>query len=324
MKLLLAEVRSMAHRAILRFGYTEAETRIIEEVLLYAQLRDSTQGLVKLVGTGIPKHVEAGEIRVEKDTPLSALLNGNRCMGMLVLDRAMKLAVTKAKERGFGIVGTYGTDTSTGAIGYWARRVANAGLLGFIFTSPLKVVAPHGSSEPIFGTNPLSIGIPSADKPLVFDMATSAMAFYGLLEAKTAGRPISPDIAYDREGNATTDPSEAMKGALRTFGGHKGSGLALMIEILSGVLVGAVPSGTWGNLIFAIAPSLLADPETFRENVSDLMARIHGARKLPGVERILLPGERGDRLAQERLKTGEIEIEDNLLAAFRKAAGSGE
>ena len=88
----------------------------------------------------------------------------------------MELAVTKAKDRGFGIVGTYGSDTSTGAIGYWAKRVADAGLLGFVFTSPLKVVAPHGSSEPIFGTNPLSIGIPSADKPLVFDMATSAMA----------------------------------------------------------------------------------------------------------------------------------------------------
>ena len=106
------------------------------------------------------------------------------------MNKAVTTAIMKAKEHGFGIVGTHDTSTSTGALGYWADKIAKEGLIGFVFAGSPETVTYHGSYEPIFGTNPLAIGIPADDAPIVLDMATAAMAYYGLIEAKTAGRKI--------------------------------------------------------------------------------------------------------------------------------------
>ena len=151
------------------------------------------------------------------------------------MKKALELVLEKAKASGIGIVGTFNTSTSSGAIGYVASEIARQDLVGLVFASSPPRVATAGSYEPVFGTNPLAIGVPAKSGPIVLDMTTAAMAFYGLIEAKTAGVNIPGDVAYDPDGYPTTDPVVAMKGALRSFDrGYKGSGLAMIIEISRG------------------------------------------------------------------------------------------
>ena len=328
MKITIKELEDLTTRAVRSYGYNDEETQVISDVLLYAQLRGNNQGVVKLIGKGIPVDPGAGEIVVELETPISARINGNRNHAMVVVKKAMNMVVDKAKKSGFGIAGTFNTNTSSGAIGYFASELAKQGLIGFLFGRSPERVAMHGSCEPVFGTNPIAVGIPAEPDPIVLDMSTAAISFYGLVEAETAGRAIPDDVAYNVEGKATTSPQEAIKGAIRSFDrSHKGSGLALIGEILAGPLVGAAfcgmgdSKGNWGHLLFAIDPGILGNRDEFIRNVGDVCRKVKATRRLPDVTEINLPGERGSLLAAERLACGEIEVEDNLLAELRKVAG---
>ena len=327
MKISISELDELTTKAIAGFGYDEEETAAIREILLYAQLRGNNQGVAKLIGKGIPRDPAAGKIVIEKETPLSARINGNRNHAMVVVRKALEIVIAKAEKSGFGIAGTYNTNTSSGAIGYVASELARRGFIGFVFGRSPERVAMHGSYEPVFGTNPLAIGIPTGEDPIVLDMSTAATSFYGLVVAVTEGRAIPGDMAYDASGEPTTSPGEAIKGAIRSFDrGYKGSGLGMIGEILAGPLVGAAfcglgdSKGNWGHLIFAIDPNLLGDRDEFQANVKQVIARVKSTKRLPGVDEILVPGERGSRNAQESLEQGEIDIEDNLLAELRKVA----
>lgn len=263
MKVSISKLKDLGKKALQKYNYTPDEAETILDILLYAQLRGNNQGLVKLIGKGYPKHVEAKPFEVVKETKLSARINGHLSPAMVVLKKATEVAVSKAKEHGFGLVGVNNTNSSTGAIGYYANEIAKEGFIGFVFAGSPETVATHGSYEPIFGTNPLAIAVPSENDPIVLDMATAAMAFYGLIEAKTAGRKIPENTAYDKDGNITTDPAEAMDGALMPFDrGYKSAGLSMIVQILTGPLTGASFTGigdtakNWGNLVFAIDPEL--------------------------------------------------------------------
>ena len=141
------------------------------QVMMYAQLRGNNQGIIKVTTKGIARDPEAKAIEIEHETMLSACYNGNKNAGMVVLHKAMDNAVSKAKSHGFGICGTNNTFTSTGALGYYAQEVAKQGLIGLVFAQSPEFVAPHNAIEPIFGTNPIGVGIPSARGPMVMDMA---------------------------------------------------------------------------------------------------------------------------------------------------------
>jgi len=330
MRVSIDNLKTVTRRAILNQGYSADDTETILEIIMYAQLRGNNQNVVKLIGAGMPANPNVGEVTVVKDTKLSALIDGAWNQGMVVVTQATNLAIEKAKEHGFGIVGTHKTNSSTGAIGYYARQIAEAGLIGFVFSGSSEFMAMYGSYEPFFGTNPLAIGIPTNDKPIVFDMATAAMAYYGILGAKTAGESIPEGVAYDSEGNITTDPAKALSGAIKTFGGYKGSALALIVEVLTRPLVGTSrkEDGTkndWGNLIFAIDPELLADDvESFQASVSDLIERLKSQKTLPNVDEILVPGERGDQFYEQVMTAGEIEMDDNVWEQLQAIAENGD
>lgn len=328
MEIKIEELENLTKSALKNYGYNDSEIKTIAEVLLYAQLRGNNQGIVKLIGKGIPKNPQAGEIKIIKETKLSALLDGNQNMGMVVLKQAMEIALQKAEEHGFAIVGTNNTCTSTGAIGYYANKIAQKGYIAFVFAGSPETVSTHGSYEPIFGTNPLAIGVPTENDPIVLDMATAAMAYYGLIQAKTEGKKIPENIAYDAEGNLTTDPAKAMDGAILPFDrSYKSAGLSMMVEVLTGPLVQATFTGigkeeNWGNLIIVIDPELLTDKEEFKKNVSLMIQKVKGTKPLPGTKEIMVPGERGNILTRSRATSGIIEVEDNLLSELKKVANN--
>jgi LDH2 family malate/lactate/ureidoglycolate dehydrogenase len=154
------------------------------------------------------------------------------------------------------------------------------------------------------------------------------MAWYGLVEAQTAGREIPPGFAYDGEGRPTTDPAQALQGALRSFdGAARGSGLSLMVQALTGPLLGGsflgigdVAGNSAGHLIMVIDPELFAGTAEFVSGVDAMADRVRGARRLDGVDEILLPGERGDRATAAVSAQGHVEIEDNLFRQLQLIA----
>jgi len=316
----------LVEKALEKYGYRDNEITIIRDILMYAQLRGNNQGIVKLIGKGLPKRDGAELPKVVKDTPVSALIDGHKTHAMLVMNQLTEVAIVKAKKSGVGIAGNFNTTESTGALGYYVKKIADEGLIGIAYaSSPFQTTAPYGSTEALFCTNPVAYGIPTDGSPILLDMSTSAMAYYGLIEAKTAGKQVADGIGYDKVGKPTQNPAEILTGAIRTFGGHKGSGLALIGQIFAGALVQAdsfnTESDNAGNLVIAIDPEILTTKEAFRKEVTTILHRIKSARKAENVDEIMTPGERGDALAVKRRNSGEIEVEDNLLAELQKVVG---
>ena len=330
MKVAIDDLRRVTRRAIIAQGYSQADSDIILEIILYAQLRGNNQNVIKLLGAGMPANPQAGEIAIVKETKLSALLDGGWNQGMALMSRATELAMAKAKAHGFGIVGSRRSNSPTGAIGYYARQLAEAGLIGFVFSGSPELMAMHGSYQPFLGTNPLAIGIPNAGPPIVLDMATAAIAWYGIHLAQAEGESIPDGVAYDSQGRFTQDPAAALAGAIKAFGGYKGAALALIVEVLVRPLVGASRNADgskldWGNLVFAIDPELLVDDlAAFEAGVSDLLARVKRLARLPGVEEILTPGERGDRIYARNLAAGEIDMDERVWNELQAVAASAD
>ncbi|CAN0093007.1 unnamed protein product [Ectocarpus sp. 4 AP-2014] len=325
----LAELKDVAEKGVSKLGYNEEDTKVICDILMYSQLRGGNQGLIKIITHGADKAPDCVPAEVVHESKLSARLDGGKTHGMLVVSKAVNIAIAKAKEHGFGMVGTSNTSTSTGSIGYYARAIADAGLIAFCFAQSPEFVAPFGAYEALLGTNPIAVGIPREEgkEPIVLDMATAAYPFFGLLEAKTAGKPIPGDVAYDAEGNATTDPAEALKGAIRVFDrSYKGGNLSLIVELLAGPLVRAATTDkksakNWGNLVLAVDPELMGDKAEFAAGTETVLARIKGAKKLPGVKDIMLPGEGGSARAAAVLASGVVSVEKNLYDGMKTAAG---
>jgi len=251
-------------------------------------------------------------------------------MSMVVLESAVDLAIKKALEVNVAVVGTFNTAQSCGALGYYTEKIAKQGMIGIVMASSPEFVAPFGAKQPIFGTNPIACAVPTGEGIMLMDQATAAFPWFGLLEAQTAGRKIPMDVAFDADGIPTDDPSKALKGALRTFDrGYKSSNLALMVELLAGPLVGAahvnkLASKNWGNLVLAIHPRLLGNPDTFYKSAGEVLTRVRNASKLPGVAEIILPGERERKMAMARLEGGSVPLERNMLEQLRVLAAKYE
>ncbi len=327
MKIKIDDLRSITKKVILQYGYSHIEADVILEVLLYAQLRGNNQGVVKLIGSGIPKSKNVLPIVAEKETTVSAFLDGGLNHAMVAVKYATDVAITKAKRGGIAIVGIHHLNTSSGALGYYARTIAESGLVGIILCGSMETVAAAGSSEAIFGTNPIAIAVPTTTHPLVFDITTSAMSFFGVVQADTAGQSLPENIAYDKEGSPTTKASDILNGgALKTFdGSHKGSGLSMMIQALTGPLldsyftgIGDVANNWAGHLIIAFDPELLGGLESLKDGMNTMIKKVKATRKLPNVDEIFVPGEKGDRRTKDALDSGEIEIEDNLYNELNK------
>ncbi len=323
MKVKISQLKDVSRKAILKYGYSDEEATKILNVLMYAQLRGNNQGVVKLIGKGIPRRSEAKTPKTVKETPVSALVDGNKTHAIIVMDHITDLAIKKAKKSGVGIAGSFNTGESTGALGYYANKVTKAGFIGIAFSSsPFQTTAPFGSNEARFCTNPMAYGIPTNKGPIILDMSTSVMAYYGLIEAKTAGRKVPEGTGFDSHGNPTTNPAVIMSGALKAIAGHKGSGLAMVVQVIAGAFVGADTydneSDNAGNLVIAIDPSIFTPSDKFKNRVSGIVSKVKSSRKLGGVNEILLPGERGDKFTRKNMKDGVIEIEENLFVGLKK------
>ena len=251
------------------------------------------------------KRLQAGvlagnaEVLLERLTPSLARLNGGNGFGYFAAERAMTEAIAMARGSGIAAVGVHNSNFF-GAGAYYVNMAAEARMIGLAMSNSFPKVAAHGGLKPVLGTNPFAFGAPRANgEHLLFDMATSALAGSTVREHIEAGTPLSPGLAIDAAGLPITDPAKVNDGALLPFGGPKGFGLSLMVELLAGVVTGAgvgdgVASmyndfsrrGDNGHFVLALDISRFMPLTSYHARFDGLVAMV----KASGGH-VLLPGE---------------------------------
>jgi L-2-hydroxycarboxylate dehydrogenase (NAD+) len=220
MKVGLKELQDLTRELYLKLEYPAPQIETIVGVLSYAHHRGNFQSLIQEVAVGTPQFAAQHEIIVEKETSLSYFIDAGGNIGICALYLATDLLVSKARKTGgFAIAGIHNSSPpGTGPAGYYAERIAREGFISIIFCGSSKIVAPSGSSERAFGTNPIAIGIPTSGVPIVLDMATSTMPAFKVAEALIKGEMLPPNVGYNHAGAMTQAPREVLgSGALMTF-----------------------------------------------------------------------------------------------------------
>lgn len=302
-----------------RAGMSDAHARTVANVLVWADLRGvDSHGVtrvpryVEMIDTGVlnPKP----EITIRTETAASLLLDADRAAGPIAMTAAMPEAVRKAREAGVGLVLVRAT-THTAALGYYTLMGANDGMAAIALAASWPNMAYHGTRAAGVSTSPISIAVPGGEGgPVVLDMATGVVSVGKLVQARKTGQAIPPGWALDDDGNPTTDPRTAA--IPLPLGGPKGSGLSLMIECLTSLVVGnpilaealaETPEGrrhTQNGLVLAIDIARFCDPAAFRREVDRLIAALTALPRDPDVLEILMPGERGRRAFETRSRDG--------------------
>ena len=328
------EVVEVTRTAFTTHGISEGDARLTAEVLVSADARDKhSHGLLRL-----PRFLRGvehgnvdpdGEIVVVAERGGVAAIDGGSRLGPVVASHAVAEVMDRAAEYGVGTVGVRDSN-HLGMLGYYTDELRQEGYVGIAMTNTEPAMPPHGGAEPILGTNPIAVGLPT-DPPFNLDMSTSAIARGTVEHGKEIGESLPEGVAIDSDGNPTTDPGEALDGTILPFGGPKGSGLAIAVEVLAGSLVGAAMgndvTGTYhtedpctkGDLFVAIDPEAMGVPD-FVERASGFLAELKESERSPGVDEIRIPGESSVR--SDRTKS-TVTVDDELWSSVRTLAGRG-
>jgi len=303
-------------------GIPPADAAVVAGGLVRADLRGiETHGLALL-----PEYLHRVRLGLINPTPklvsreagLAARhVDGQDAFGFVVATYAMDQAIELARTTGVAVVSVF-RSTHYGMAANYVLQAAAAGMIGIAFTNASRALPPHGSSEPILGTSPLAFGIPvRSGPPIALDMSPAVAARGKIRQALRRGEDIPLGYAIDAEGRPTSDPSKALEGLLLPLGGPKGSGLALMMDILGGVISGSAFGGRVGNrhwdfdrpqdvghLFIAMRPDAFIPLEDYYERLEWLVTRIHDSRPADGFDEVLLPGEPEHREELRRSSAG--------------------
>lgn len=320
--------RSLVESCMVEIGHTPSEAATIADHILDCELRGLPFGGLARAQSIVERiRATPGErtpIAVVRESPVSAALDGGDQVGYLVARRATEIALEKARAHGLAIVGAHNT-WYTGMFSYYLEIVTAAGFAGMAAGSAAQIVAPHGGAQGRFGTNPIAFGFPSRDQPVIWDIGTSAVMHGEVVLSRRLGRPLDDGLAFDRDGHPTTDPAAALAGALTVWGGHKGSGLAMAVQLL-GMLCGAsaAPVGVSdvGFFLLVVDPELLSSGEDYRRRVSDYAESVRATRPLDPRRPVRVPFDRSAATRRATLAAGEIEVAAEVLAALEQVAGA--
>ena len=325
----IPEALTKTKEALEAVGWDEPEATIQAEIMVAAETCGNNQGLVKMfkpelmapaAGSGAPK--------IEKETASTATIDGNQAPGMLALKTAVDLAVKKSAG-GVATVGVYNTSTSSGQLAYYAKEAAKAGRVVIITANSPEFVAAKAGAKATFGTNPLAFACPVEGKdPFVFDMSTAAIALFGVLTCKAKGEALPEKSAYTESGEYTTNVDDIHvgggKGAIAAWGGHKGVGIALMIELLCAALSGGAVLGqvdakktakSWGHNVIAIDPTAMIDG--FPARAASIIQTVASSHP----DGVRLPGDSSNAIADKNSKAGTIPVPKNVWDVIIKTAG---
>jgi len=327
MQLTVAEARALLERAMRRLGHDETDAYLIADHLLDCELRGLGYGGLSRALSIAERFQREGDrrkpIRVVRESAATALIDGGDNLGYVVGHRATKLAIEKAKAAGVAMVGANDT-WYTGMLSYFAEMAAAEGLATMIASNATAWVAPAGATEGRFGTNPMAFGFPSTGDPIIWDIGTSMIMHAEVVLHGRLGTELPEGVAYDPAGRPTRDPAAALAGCLAAWGGHKGSGLGLVVQLL-GMMAGspAMPEGLqqFGFVIVAMDPGSLVDAATFRREVADYAEAVRRTRPVEGGAAVRMPFDRSAAERRRRLAEDAIEVADVVHRRLLEAAG---
>jgi uncharacterized oxidoreductase len=328
-----AQSLAKAIEAIVAAGGSDArEAKIVAENLVTANLTGHDSHGVGM----IPRYTESlleGGLKVNQhpkmqfDGGAMISLDGQSGYGQVIGLEAMEIGIARAKQHGMCVMGL-GRSHHLCRIGQWAEQAVAAGLVSLHFTNVISrsIVAPHGGADARFGTNPMTVGIPiPGEPPFILDMATSAVAQGKIRVAHNKREKVSPEWLIDDKGQPTDNPAFGTiepYGALRTFGLHKGYGLAVVCELLGGALTGG---GTWhsddrskkrvwnGMLTILIDPKRLGTGDAFAAETTAFLESLRKSPPAPGFDKVRIAGEPERETRAKRERDG-ISVDDNTWA----------
>jgi L-2-hydroxycarboxylate dehydrogenase (NAD+) len=319
-----------------RLGVPEDDAETAAKVLVAADLRGvDTHGVIRLnPNTWYVKWLREGamnprpNLRVVSENVSTALIDGDRGIGMVIGCRAMELAIRKAQEAGVATVGVRNS-RHFGMSAYYAMQALPHDMIGIAMTNASRQVVPTFGREARFGTNPLALAAPALEElPFVIDMATTTAAAGKLELAARLGKGIPPGWALDENAEQTTDPRVAQKarrllplGGAREGGSHKGYGLAILVEILCGVLTGTITALSSnqeprGHFFAAIRVDAFRPADEFKRDLDQLIRELRSTPPIRGQERVLVAGEIEFETAKERATLG-IPLHTSILDGLR-------
>jgi LDH2 family malate/lactate/ureidoglycolate dehydrogenase len=331
-RITISQLRDFITTCLHKLGLPAEDAATCGRLMADAEAQGSDgHGVIRLMPYA--RRIRAGgmnltpNIRVVKEKAAMALIDGDNGMGHLVMKRAAEIAIDKAKNCGVAWVGAQHSNHA-GPASLYARMALEHDMIGLYFAvGNANHLPPWGGVDMLLSTNPIACAVPAGEEPpIVLDMATTVAA-YGKVKAKAQrGEQMPVGWMIDRNGKPMTDPKRASEGFLLPIGDYKGYGLALVVGILAGTLNGAAmgsetidfnaddvtPTNT-GQAICVIDPDAFGEGAEFKRKVDKLIREMRGSARMPGVDRIWLPGEQSHEKRERHEREG-IALPAALLA----------
>jgi L-2-hydroxycarboxylate dehydrogenase (NAD+) len=322
-----SKIKSIVKEIFIKYKLSSDHAKICADALINAeQVGAYGHGLsrLKMYCDRIKKKVinPKPKIKIKNISQSISQIDANDSIGFVAADMAIKTAIKNAKKTGLGLVGVKNSG-HYGLSGYYAEQATKKNLVTMIFTNAPPAVAPHGALKSLFGTNPICFGTPTGSKiPFILDTSISMINRGKIRVAARNNQKIPEGVALDNKGRPTTDAKKALEGVQLPIAGFRGSGLAWMVDILSGVLTGGNHAGkvkdpfddftgpqNIGHLFFTFKPNLFVN--NYNQRIKENIKTIKKLPKINGVKEILYPGQNKFKRFQINSKK-EINIPENI------------
>ena len=310
-------VRDMSSKIFEAMDVPSDDARQVADGLVWADLRGiDSHGIIRI--PSYVRRLEAGvvnprpNIQIVKDLPAAMVIDADRAHGQIALSFGMENAMEKARHAGVGWI-IVSRSTHSGAVGMYTRMAAEAGMIGIHMGTSNPNMVYHGARVAGVATSPMAISVPRGDgRILSLDMATAIAGVGKLMHHKATNEPLGEGWALDADGNSTIDPQKA--DVPTPLGGPKGSGLSFMFECITSLMVGPSLIGRWltgearrhkqNVVLVAVDIAAFIDLDAYKAEAEYLVAAIKDLPRAGEVDEIVMPGERGDAIFEQRLKNG--------------------
>ncbi|AXN37053.1 ureidoglycolate dehydrogenase [Peribacillus butanolivorans] len=327
------EAKQLVIKKLTEAGLGEGHAGKIAEVLVHADLRNvNSHGVLRT--EHYINRLQAGginpdaQISFQSSGPVTGVVDGDDGFGHVIGEVAMDHAIEMARTNGVGMV-TVVNSSHCGALSYFVQKATDAKLIGIAMSHTDKIVVPFGGKTSFLGTNPIAYGVPTkTKKPFILDMATSNVALGKILQAREEGKAIPEGWGVDENGATVTDPNKVV--SLSTFGGPKGYGLSVIVDVFSGLLAGAAfgphigkmyddleKKRKLGHYFCVINPSFFTDSDLFLEQMDRMVEELQQVQPAPGFDRVYVPGEI-EQLHEERNLVQGITIASSVYEFLTK------
>lgn len=350
-EMFISEAEQFSKSVLQNYGVPPEHAEIITEVIMDSELRGYDDhgllfmGIVVQWGFVQGMMNPAPDIKLIKDNPSTALLDGDGGCGAVAAKKAMQMCIRKAKKTGIAAVGVKNSGNII-APAVFVLDAAEAGLIGYCSSNITALMAPEGGTSRTIGTNPVAYAAPSSSGiPFLFDMSCSTTAAAKIMVAAREGSEVQPGLIQDKDGNPTTDPNDFLGpgnngmftpegGTVLPTGGPKGYGMAMVVDTLCGVLTGAnfgmdlqltnAKESKPGHFVWAIDVEQFMDRGEFEARMDERARGVKRSDRKIGVDEILIPGERGLSLKQESIARGTVQVSQEtwgMMAQLKELSG---